>query len=149
MTIPGPSSETGIATGKDAAWVAYVLHAIGYLSGLMWPAIAGLIVNYVKRGGAQAGFIASHHAWMIRTFWYGLLWYLLSVSSLLWSAWPWLGALLRGARGSRPLGFEWDVLFSSVGALAIGIIGLLITWIWLLYRVIRGVVRLSDSRPMP
>ena len=38
------------AQGKEAAWVAYLLHAFGYVTAMMWPAIIGVVVNYYKRG---------------------------------------------------------------------------------------------------
>lgn len=142
-------SETPAATGKDAAWIAYILHAVGYLSVMMWPALAGLIVNYVKRGDARGGFADSHHEWLIRTFWYGLLWYLLSLGVLLWSAWPVLQSVLRLASAQGAFVIDWATIFAVVGAAALGGTGLLLTWLWLIYRLIRGIVRLANSEPMP
>jgi len=137
------------ATGKDAAWIAYVLHAVGYLSFMMWPAVAGLIVNYFKRGDARGGFVDSHHRWLIRTFWFGLLWYLLSLGVLLWSAWPVLQAVLRSASAPGAFVIGWETIFAVIGAATLGGSGIFITWLWLLYRVIRGIHRLTNSRPMP
>jgi uncharacterized membrane protein len=52
-------------------FVAYVLHLAGSVVGL--PSIAGLVVNYLKR--SEAGeLLATHHAWMIRTFWWAAAW---------------------------------------------------------------------------
>ena len=135
--------------GKDAAWIAYVLHAIGYLPVVMWPAIVGLIVNYIKRGHARGGYLDSHHGWMIRTFWYGLLWYLLSLGALLWGAWPVVQTVLRSAHGTGSIEIGWDAIAAVVGAATLGGIGLLVTWMWLLYRVIRGMIRLANSQPVP
>ena len=132
------------AQGKEAAWIAYVLHAFGYVTAMMWPAIIGVVVNYAKRGDA----VASHHRWMIRTFWYGLLWYLLSLSVMLWSAWPMMSTVWRGAMSGDYV-FAWSAVFQTVGAATLGALGFLVTWLWLLYRVIRGMVRLGESRPVP
>ena len=143
------SSAASAATGSDAAWIAYVLHAIGYLSVVMWPAVAGLIVNYVKRGEARGGYVDSHHEWLIRTFWYGLLWHLLSLGVLLWSAWPVLQLVLRSASAQGAFVFDWATIFAVIGAATLGGSGILLTWFWLIYRVIRGVHRLANSQPMP
>jgi len=132
------------AQGREAAWVAYFLHAFGYVTAMMWPAIIGVVVNYVKRGDA----VASHHHWMIRTFWYGLLWYLLSLAVLLASAWPIVLAVWRGAMSGEYV-FAWSAIFQTVSAATLGALGFVTTWLWLLYRVIRGMVRLAESRPVP
>lgn len=56
--------------------VCYGLHLAGSLAVL--PAIVALIVNYLRRD--QAGeVLASHHRWMIRTFWWNLAWVLLGL----------------------------------------------------------------------
>ena len=143
------SNASAPAAGKDAAWIAYVLHAIGYLSVMMWPAVAGLIVNYVKRGDARGGIVDSHHAWLIRTFWYGLLWYLLSLGVLLWSAWPMLQSVLRSASTPGSFVIGWETIFAVIGAATLGGTGILLTWFWLIYRLIRGGYRLANSQPVP
>ncbi|MGH8676117.1 MAG: hypothetical protein ACREVG_17660 [Burkholderiales bacterium] len=147
------NSETGSASidtaqGRDAAWIAYFLHGTGYLSIMMWPALIGVVINYVKRGAARGGFIDSHHNWMIRTFWYGQLWSLLSLAVLLWSAWPIVHAVLRNSTAGEWV-ITWSTILSVIGAATVGAMGLLLTWLWLLYRVIRGGVRLANSHSVP
>lgn len=142
-------SSQAASAGKDVAWIAYILHAVGYLSVTMLPALIGLLVNYLKRGEARGGYVDSHHAWMIRTFWYGSLWYVLSLGVLASSVWPWLRLALSGAASQGTLTIDWGTIFSSVGAAALGGIGFLVTWIWLVYRLIRGIYCLAESRPVP
>lgn len=150
MTMTTTQGEAGTeASGKDAAWIAYVLHAIGYLTAMMWPALIGVIVNYLRRGDARGGYVSSHHAWMIRTFWYGLLWYLLSLGVILWSAWPVIQQALRAASTQGDFSFDWETILTVIGAAAAGGIGMLVTWCWLLYRVVRGIYHLSNSQPAP
>jgi uncharacterized membrane protein len=136
-------------TGRDVAWIAYLMHAIGYLPVVMWPALVGVVINYIKRGGAGGGYVDSHHEWMIRTFWYGLLWYLVSLGVLIASAWPWVRAVLSHAAAPDSIFIEWGAVFSSLGAAVLGGAGLFATWVWLLYRLIRGAVCLAQSRPVP
>jgi uncharacterized membrane protein len=142
------AAATDPAQGKEAAWVAYILHAFGYVTAMMWPAIIGVVVNYYKRDDARGGAVDSHHDWMIRTFWYGLLWYLLSLAVLLGSAWPIVLSVWRGAMSGEYV-FAWSAIFQTVSVATLGALGFLATWIWLLYRVIRGMVRLAESRAVP
>ena len=150
MTLPATSSTANAAAeGKDVAWIAYILHAVGYFSALMWPALVDLIVNYVKRGTARGGFVDSHHEWLIRTFWFGLLWYLLSLGTMLWGAWPVVQSVLRAASAQDTYVIGWDAIFAVIGAATLGGIGFVATWLWLLYRVIRGMINLANSKPVP
>ena len=144
VVASNPATAADPAQGKEAAWVAYVLHAFGYVTAMMWPAFIGVVVNYVKRRDA----VASHHDWMIRTFWYGLLWYLLSLAVLLASAWPIVLAVWRGAMSGEYV-FTWSAVFQTISAATFGALGFLATWLWLIYRVIRGMIRLAESRPVP
>jgi uncharacterized membrane protein len=61
---------------RTLAVVAYALHLFGAVVGI--PSIVGLIVNYVKRDGYDELF-DSHHAWMIRSFWWAILWCVLGI----------------------------------------------------------------------
>src|SRR6266545_1381519 len=66
--------------------VVYALFGVAALLGLLssgFPLIAplfgivgiiGIILAYVKRGDATGTWLASHYQWLIRTFWYSLLW---------------------------------------------------------------------------
>lgn len=89
---------------RTVALVAYALYALG-LFGLFLPVIAALIVNYLKVDDTLPLYRA-HHRWMIRTFWWGLLWSLiggvLAVIGIgfviLFAVWVWwLYRLIRGA----------------------------------------------------
>jgi len=62
-------------------WViaCYVLHLLGALFGL--PSIAALVINYVRLDVALPD-LATHHRWMIRTFWWALLWSV--IAALTW-----------------------------------------------------------------
>ena len=49
----------------------YALYAASFLNGL--TAIIGVIIAYVKRDDARGSWQHSHFDWLIRTFWWGLL----------------------------------------------------------------------------
>ena len=148
-SVPPGSTSTGTATDRDAAWIAYVLHAIGYLTTMIWLSVIGLVINYVKRGDARGGFVDSHHDWLIRTFWYGMLWYVVSFAVLLSSAWPVVLAVLRNPTASGEWVFAWNTIFSMLGTATLGVGGIVLTWIWLLYRLVRGCIQLANFRAVP
>lgn len=86
--------------------------------------IVGIIVAYVKRSEATGTWLESHYRWLIRTFWFSLLW---------------------GAIGA--------VIFVLLAIIIIGLfIGYLIwvaTTIWVLYRLVRGYLLFNQSKPIP
>jgi uncharacterized membrane protein len=108
-----------------AAVVALVSHGFPLAAPLMGiVGIAGVIVAYVKRDDAQGTWVASHLRWLIRTFWYSLLW-----------------------------GFIGGLFLVVLGIVLIGIPIAFAIWavasIWVIYRVIRGYLLFKDSRPVP
>lgn len=65
---------------RRVAMIAYGLFAIAVL-GFWVPSIAGVVINYLKVHETPALY-ASHHRWMIRTFWGGLLWLIVGLVTL-------------------------------------------------------------------
>lgn len=121
----------------DVTWthVIYALHGVGvaigvatsgfivtsFLFGL--PSILAVILNYVKRGDVRGTFLESHFRWQIRTFWFALLWVV--VAFLL----------------SLPL------MLVLIGFLTLWL-AVVVVGLWVLYRVIRGWLRLASRQPM-
>lgn len=114
------------------AHVVYALHAFAIVVGLIGaattvvgsfvgslPSIVAVILNYVKRGDARATWAESHYRWQIRTFWFALLWFLVG----------------------------WALILTFVG-IVIGGPLLLVLTVWLIYRIVRGWLRLNDKKPM-
>jgi uncharacterized membrane protein len=62
---------TSIESDRTFTLASYVLHLIGAVAGI--TSIIGLILNYVKRG-TSGEVLDSHHTWMIRSFWWAILW---------------------------------------------------------------------------
>jgi len=134
------SSEVTVISGDPpiaAALLAYALFGVGALAGLVssgFPAIAplmgivgiaGVIVAYVKRDDARGTWVESHLRWLIRTFWYSLLWGVIGgiIFVLLFIV------FLLG-----------PVLAFAIWAAAS---------IWVIYRVIRGYLLFNQSKPIP
>ena len=81
-------SETDLAEfrGKSSGdrtvmHVLYGLHTLAWFSGGVFAIIA-LIINYIRRGDETDALYVDHHNYMIRTFWWALLWFV--VTSPLW-----------------------------------------------------------------
>jgi uncharacterized membrane protein len=134
---PAPQSAPGSSTAPITAGVlAYALFAIAAItsiasSGLPFIApvfgvlgIIGVIVCYVKRDDAAGTWVASHFTWLIRTFWW----------SLLWSVLGWLTLLTLG----------WILIGIPI---ALGI--WFVSGLWVLYRVVKGYLNFKDSRAIP
>ena len=112
------SIERSTAEGdRTLALVAYVLHLVGAVAGL--TSIVGLVINYVKRDRYDELF-DSHHSWMIRSFWWALVWVVLGYI---------LAFTIIGIVLAIPL---WTAV-----------------WVWYAYRMIRGIVDLNANKPMP
>jgi uncharacterized membrane protein len=126
-----PLPPTATQPPVTAALVVYALYA---LSGAIALATAGLhtapllstvgviglVIAYVKRGEASGTWVASHLAYLIRTFWWAF------------------GASVVG----------WLFAITIIG-LVIAVPIWFITGIWILYRVIRGYLYFKDSVAIP
>lgn len=55
-----------------ALFVAYVLDALAIFTGV--AAIAGVIISHIKVREAENEAIKTHHRWLIRTFWWTIVW---------------------------------------------------------------------------
>lgn len=58
--------------------LVYGLQGVGLLLG-WFPAVVGVILNYVKLEDVQGSWLESHFRWQIRTFWWGLAWGILGL----------------------------------------------------------------------
>jgi uncharacterized membrane protein len=61
------------------AFVVYILYLCHFVPVVGWVAgIVGLVLAYVERDSAPA-WLKSHYTFQIRTFWIGLLYYVVSI----------------------------------------------------------------------
>jgi uncharacterized membrane protein len=135
---PVPSSREFTFLG-----IAYGLHVTGLF--LMWPSFIGIIVDYIKRRDVQGTMLESHYTWLIRTFWWSLLWGSAILGGMLAIIVPDALIVADLARTGDYLAIPWSIIGAGIG----GGIGLSVVWFWIVYRLIRGVIRLSDGRPAP
>jgi len=131
---PAPASTNSTTESRQppatGALVAYILFGIAALVGfaghgfLSVVGIVGVILAYVSRGDSRGTWVESHLTWLIRTFWW----------STIWAVIGWIVLIL----------FAIILIGLALGPLIWGA-----TAIWVLYRVIRGVLLFKDSRPIP
>lgn len=133
MDSENPQSDQQPTQGTvNITHVIYGLHALTVITGLLtpmlivtafvtgWPSLLAVVLNYLKRDAARGTYLESHFRWQIRTFWFALMWVVIALLLVL---------TLIGIPVSMGL---------------VSVVGL-----WVLYRVIRGWLRLNDKREMP
>ena len=129
---PAPASTNSTTESRQppatGALVAYILFGIAALVGfaghgfLSVVGIVGVILAYVSRGDSRGTWVESHLTWLIRTFWWSLLWNVLGGVVV-------LGTLFLG----YPI--AWVIWVATA--------------IWVIYRVVRGFLLFNDRRPIP
>ena len=126
-----PITDLPLQSVLTVAHIVYALHAIAIILGISGaptiigsfigslPSILAVILNYVQRGEARDTWAESHYRWQIRTFWYALLWFLIA----------------------------WILILTMIGIpFGMGLLALLT--VWLIYRILRGWLRLGKRQPM-
>lgn len=73
---PGDRRPTDLQSLKNIATVVYALQVASFIPPFITYFIA-VILNYIKREDARATWLESHFRWQIRTFWFGLPWFVL------------------------------------------------------------------------
>ncbi|MET0311494.1 MAG: hypothetical protein ABW051_05540 [Burkholderiaceae bacterium] len=73
--------ETRAPGDRTLMHILYGLHTVAWASAGTLALIA-VIINYIKKGDELDALYLSHHRYMIRTFWWTLLWVV--VTSPLW-----------------------------------------------------------------
>lgn len=103
-------------------WLCYILYAATPFFGGV-PAIAAVIINYIKRAEARSGdaLVYSHMQWQLATFWLSLL---LGAAAVLGSVLLYMSAV--GVVLIYPM---WIALF-----------------IWYAYRIIKGMLAINAGR---
>lgn len=108
--------------------IIYGLHAFSAMMGVIssaaivtafltgWPSILAVILNYAKRADVRGTVLESHFRWQIRTFWFALLWVIVAV-----------------------------LLFVTIIGIPMAWIAVVVTGVWVLYRIGRGWLALNEG----
>lgn len=111
--------DTRLQSAKNLAWWLYLLHGISFIFSLGLFSWIPLIINYIKRDDAAGTFVHSHHSWQIRSFWWYLFWVVVG-----------------------------GILFATVIGIPIAWLVWTGAWVWKAYRLIKGLLDLTDNKPM-
>lgn len=132
VTVSGQPVDASLVSYTH---IIYALHSLSVLIGLTsaWtivggfvfglPSIIAVIMNYARQTDVRGTFLESHFRWQIRTFWFALLWVIVILAL------------------SLPLMLVVVGFFTAW-------IGFAVLGIWVIYRIIRGWLALSDRRPV-
>ncbi|HTN48042.1 MAG TPA: hypothetical protein VMK32_01275 [Burkholderiaceae bacterium] len=138
------STNAAVPSSREFALlgITYGLFAIGLV--MFWPAVVGLVMAYVKRGDVAESFLRSHYSWLIRTFWWWTAGFLLAIGSILAVVLP--GAIeMSRTKAVEMVQLPWSMLGGAVG----GGLFIAVVWFWVVYRLVRGTLRLADGRAVP
>ena len=113
--------------------ILYVLYIIAIFSGGLL-AIVALVINYIKRDDVRGSIVESHFTWQIRTFWWYLIWNIIAFV-------PFLFLFFTGENVDVFAGVA--LIATTFCLLVVGI-----SWLWIVYRAILGMIRLHDHQPM-
>lgn len=117
---------------RSLTFILYLLYIVAIFSaGLL--AIVALIINYVKRGAVRGSIFESHFTWQIRSFWWYLFWNIVAFVPFF---------LLFFSPDAQS--FASMTLAATLFCFAV----VLISWLWMVYRAIRGLIRVNDNLPM-
>ena len=120
-------------SNRTLTLILYVLYIIAIFSGGLL-AIVALVINYIKRDDVRGSIVESHFTWQIRTFW----WYLiLNIIAFV----PFLFLFFTGENVDVFAGVA--LIATTFCLLVVGI-----SWLWIVYRAILGMIRLNDHQPM-
>lgn len=122
--------------------VTYGLYGLGLL--MLWPTLIGVVIAYVKRQDVPE-LLASHYRWLISTFWWWLVAWAVMISAMLAVVIPNAIDIKSAVQSGQYFNIPWEL----IGAGVLGGLGLSIVWLWVVYRLIRGAIRLSDGLAAP
>ena len=119
--------------------ITYLLYVLSYFTaGLLW--IVPIFMNYAKRREADGTWLATHFDWQIKTFWYSVVWFVVGVGIITFAL---------GSFGISMMADSDNIAVGSVLLASLGFIVMGVTFIWHLYRIVRGWIALTDGRPVP
>ena len=124
VTPSQSDSPQNSQSGVTLAHALYSLHALAPFT-MLTLAVVAVIIGMVKRNDIRDTWLETHFSWLSRTFWWGLLWWIVA-----WGAF-------------------WILTFITLG------FGAILAWIfpaavfvWYLYRVLVGWLKLGDLKPI-
>ena len=119
---------------KSLTLILYILYIVAIFSGGIFALVA-LVINYVKLDSVRGTIFESHFRWQIRTFWWYLVWTILAF----------VPYFLLFFTMNNANAFAGVAVSATIFCVAV----LFISWVWIVYRAIRGIIALNDNQPVP
>jgi uncharacterized membrane protein len=129
QTTTSSSAAANVPVGAVlAVYVLFGIAAVVSIAGygmavgaplLTLVGIVAVIIAYVKRDDAKGTWTQSHATWLIRTFWWSLLWNVVGT-----------------------------IVFITLIGIPIAYAIWIATTIWVIYRLVRGYLYFKDSQPI-
>ncbi|OZI64322.1 DUF4870 family protein [Bordetella genomosp. 4] len=85
-----PTQPSNSLDLRTLTHVTYGLYALGFVTGgfLGIATLAAVVLMYLKRTDAAGTMYAAHFDWLLRTFWWALLWLAISaIATLIFIGW--------------------------------------------------------------
>lgn len=119
---PASENSRDVSGSMTITHVLYAMHALAPFTAWLL-AIVAMIIGMIKRDDVRGTWLDTHYSWLSGTFWWGILWCVVTV-----------------------------VLLTVFSIVTLGL-GLLLAWlfflpvtIWYWYRIIKGWLKLNDLK---
>ena len=139
MSMP-PMSARQEESLRRLVLVIYLIYLLSLFTGV--PVILAVLLSYARLDESRGTLYHGHLRWMLRSFWWGLFWLVLG-SALV------LAGLASAATYASNDYLQHDLrLFGGwMGGIGMAVLGL--NWLWVVYRMLRGLLNWNDYRRMP
>jgi uncharacterized membrane protein len=146
--------EPADTQSEGAVRLIYVLLALSYFTSAI-TGIIGVTMAYSKRSELAGTWFASHLNWQIRTFWISLV--LIGIGAAIYACLqlalflnitPIIQSLSGGPDGSNtdvPMQRAMAIIPWAVASL---IVSYGVSFVWGLYRIVKGLIKLSTCEPI-
>jgi uncharacterized membrane protein len=119
---PAAAPARTLEDEKRVAHVLYILHLLAPFTAWLLAAVAVILGAY-NRADVRGTFLESHFSWLSRTFWWGLVWIVV-------------------------FGLVSVLLVITVILIPVAYLLYLGLFVWYLYRVVKGWIRLNKGQPI-
>ncbi len=110
--------HSNVPPGATSMKAVYILYLIGVFLSAGLLTLLGVLIAFINKDTyRQTSLMMDHYRYAIRSFWYSILWTILGVV----------------------------LVFTVIGAL-LGWLLMLFSWVWFVYRSIKGLCYLLDGR---
>jgi uncharacterized membrane protein len=137
---PMPRTAQQEQSLRNLTLVAYLLYGLSLVTGV--PVLLALVLNYARLSESRGSMYHSHLRWLLRTFWWGLFWGGVGLALL-------LAGVASGAAGASNPYLAQDYRVFGIFSGGTALLVLFADWLWIVTRLVRGILNWNDYRGMP